>query len=113
MIVQLNSLMTLVLVISGSLAAAALGQDTSPKAEVALRHFVQNLEREKKFPHDEGERFCYALTDLNEDGRNEAILYLIGRWWCGTGGCPTFILEQRDNKYSVISKTSITRPPIR
>ena len=112
MIVHHNSLMKLVLVIPWLLSPKALGQDNPSKEEAALRQFIQDFEHEKKLPRDGDEQFSYALLDLNDDGRDEAILYLIGRSWCGTGGCPTFILKQRDNKYSLISKISITRPPI-
>jgi len=45
------------LVISGFLAANARVQDIPSKEEAALRRFIQELEPEKKFPHDEGNDF--------------------------------------------------------
>lgn len=32
-------------------------------------------------------------ADLNGDGLNDAVVYLSGRMWCGSGGCTALILE--------------------
>jgi hypothetical protein len=53
-----------------------------------------------------------AFVDLNNDGIQEAIVYVLGDW-CGSGGCTTFILERQDASYRVVSKITITQLPIR
>ena len=40
-------------------------------------------------------------------------MYLMGRWWCGSGGCPTLILEREADSYKVVTRTTVTRPPIK
>ncbi len=54
-----------------------------------------------------------AFVDLNEDGKNEALVYITDRDWCGTGGCNLLILTREGSSNRIISEASITRPPIR
>ncbi|HEY7393180.1 MAG TPA: lysozyme inhibitor LprI family protein [Bryobacteraceae bacterium] len=54
-----------------------------------------------------------AFYDLNGDGKPEAIVYLIGNQWCGSGGCNTLILAQKDDSWRVVTNETITWPPIR
>lgn len=54
-----------------------------------------------------------ALTDLNNDGAEEIILYATDQSWCGSGGCTLFILAHEGETFRVVSKTSITKLPIR
>lgn len=54
----------------------------------------------------------YRYVDLNADGIMEAVVYVYGRDWCGSGGCPTLILSRRDNEYVLMSKISVTYPPV-
>ena len=58
-------------------------------------------------------RYGYALVDLNDDHRSEAIV-----WWssdanCGTGGCGLEVEVQRNGHWRVLSYVVRTRPPIR
>ncbi|HYR86702.1 MAG TPA: hypothetical protein VE422_21625 [Terriglobia bacterium] len=62
---------------------------------------------------DKTTRYFEAWADLNGDGKQEAIVYIAGESWCGTGGCITVVLEPKDSSYEVITKMTITRPPIR
>lgn len=54
-----------------------------------------------------------ALIDLKGDGTREAIVYLMGDDWCGSGGCTTLILAPQGSSYKVVTKITVTRPPIR
>ena len=38
-------------------------------------------------------RFVPALVDLDGDRAPEALVYLSGRDWCGSGGCILYILQ--------------------
>lgn len=73
----------------------------------SLRRFLQNRY------DDRAMRYIAGFCDLDGDGTPEAIVYLISQNWCGSGGCSTLILSQRAGAWTVITKVSITRPPIR
>jgi hypothetical protein len=58
-------------------------------------------------------RLTTASSDLNGDGRDEALVYVAGPGLCGSGGCNLYVLaEGGDNAWSVDSKMTVTRPPI-
>jgi len=58
-------------------------------------------------------RYLSSLADLKDDGRLEAIVYLMDNEWCGSGGCTMLILAPKDSSYEVVTKITVTRPPIR
>jgi hypothetical protein len=61
----------------------------------------------------ENARFTTALTDLNGDGRDEALVYLVDQGVCGSGGCNLYVLtDNGENVWSVDSKMTVSRPPI-
>ncbi len=57
--------------------------------------------------------FSYAFVDLNGDGKDEAIVYLTGHSWCGTGGCQTYVLTRDAASYRFVARVPATRPPVR
>ena len=86
-------------------AVAAVAQPDQPRDSLAgyLRAFDK----------DESTKYVAAFHDLNGDGKPEAIVYLVGRKWCGSGGCNTLILIERGNSWRMVSNQTITWPPIR
>lgn len=82
-------------------------------ADGFLKSFLQAYVREAGHDGDKTTRYSFAYFDLNGDGQAEAIVYLMGRWWCGTGGCPTLILARDSSSYRLVSRILTTRPPIR
>lgn len=58
-------------------------------------------------------RYAAAFLDLDGEGRNEAVVYLQDRHFCGTGGCGMQILTRRAEGWRVVSSTAIGWPPIR
>ena len=64
-------------------------------------------------PKDSEVRYARAFVDLNGDKKKEAIVYLVGQWWCGSGGCPTLILKRTGSSFGIVTSISITRPPIK
>jgi hypothetical protein len=97
----------------GLLGAACLAQpahkqaDVSARTKESLRAFLQTFDSDLK------DRFVAALADLNGDGRPEAIVYLTSNDWCGSGGCTTLILVRDGDSWQLLSRVTITRPPIR
>jgi hypothetical protein len=55
----------------------------------------------------------FSFVDLNDDGEKEVIVHVISQSVCGTGGCPTLVLAPQQSPFRVVSRISITRPPIR
>lgn len=82
-------------------------------AEDSLKGFLQGYVKEARLDDDKTARFYFAILDLNGDGRAEALVYLVGRWWCGSGGCPLLVLAADRGSYTVVTRILITRPPIR
>lgn len=58
-------------------------------------------------------QYARAFIDLNGDGKQEVVVYLMGSNWCGSGGCPTLILAPEGKSYRLVSKITPTRRPIR
>lgn len=79
----------------------------SSLAGESLRQFLQTWDGDKTT------RYVATFQDLNTDGISEAIVYLTGRKWCGSGGCNTLILTRDGSSWRVVTKITITRPPIR
>jgi len=64
---------------------------------------------------DDGADTSYlaAFRDLNGDGVDEAIVYLLGSSWCGSDGCNTLVLRQEHGLWKEVSTITVSRPPIR
>lgn len=64
-------------------------------------------------------RYKVALTDLNGDGRPEALVYAMATAGagdadlCGSGGCLLYVLSLTAKGYRQVTAVSISRPPIR
>jgi hypothetical protein len=103
---------------STALAPACLAQpqhQTSSGQDDPLKKFLQKYLGEP-YPASEQEwmtRYSSAFVDLKDDGTKEVIVYLSGRDWCGTGGCVMLILAPEGTSYRVVTKTTVTRLPIR
>ena len=57
-------------------------------------------------------RYVYGRVDLNGDGRDEVLVYLLGSIFCGTGGCNLLLFTQTQNGYSLINNFPISRLPV-
>lgn len=59
-------------------------------------------------------RYSAAFVGLKGDGTKEAIVYITGRAWCGSGGCTTLVLApHQGSSFVVVARLTITRTPIR
>lgn len=58
-------------------------------------------------------RYQSASVDLNDDGVAEVIVFAMDREYCGSGGCTMFVLTPTRNGYRVVTRTTVTRPPVR
>ena len=56
--------------------------------------------------------YFYNTNDLNNDGQDEVLVYIISRNFCGSGGCTLLLLQERDGVYHLISDFGVTEPSI-
>lgn len=89
------------------LAPTLRAQDPPPGLIAAVQAYV-----EKKGDH-ERPQFRYALTDLDGDGRADAIVLLLGGNWCGSGGCNMLVFRAAVDGFTLVSASTITNEPIR
>ena len=89
--------------------AKAQGTSDEPLStqQESLKRFLQSLDKSKST------RYIAAFRDIDDDGIPEAIVYLIGRNWCGSGGCNTLVLARDGTSWRIVATITITRPPIR
>ena len=53
--------------------------------------------------------FIYNAVDLNDDGKDEYLVELIGGDWCGSGGCTVLIL---DKNFKLNNRMTVVNDPI-
>jgi heat shock protein HslJ len=57
-------------------------------------------------------RYVYSRVDLNGDGRDEVLAYLLGSIFCGTGGCNLLLFTDDQTGYTLVGKFPISRVPV-
>ena len=56
--------------------------------------------------------FSIAYSNLGGDRREEAIVFLIDRGWCGSSGCAVFVMTPSGKGWRKIAQTSVSRMPV-
>jgi len=92
---------------NASIADKELEAALTPHEKASLKDFLLSISDEKV------SQPAMAFRDLNRDGREEVLVYMRGRQWCGSGGCTTLILSRGMDSWKVVSKIPVTRPPIK
>jgi hypothetical protein len=85
----------------------------SPAEENSLRTFLQPYLGSMPVGEDTTTRYQDAFVDLNGDGIPEVIVFVTGEDWCGSGGCEILVLARKGSSYSVVTRMTVSRPPIR
>jgi heat shock protein HslJ len=57
-------------------------------------------------------RYVYSRFDLDEDGQAEVLVYLLGPFFCGSGGCNLQLFTRRGGSYALVNDFPITRTPV-
>jgi putative lipoprotein len=92
-----------------SLAAAVPATAQSPAD--AFHTFLQrHLADARELGADSN--YSLAWSDLDGDRRPEALVYLQGRYWCGTGGCDLLIFTPERDGWRLVTRVNVARPPI-
>ena len=66
----------------------------------------------RRLYHDDV-RYLDASIDLNDDGRSELVVHVVGKAACGSGGCQTLIFTPAGSGHRLVSSISVTSPPIK
>lgn len=96
---------TLIGLLLGSLSSVALAQ-----APMELSRAVRAYELEHQAMSSS---FRYALADLDDDGRDDAIVLLSGPNFCGSGGCTMLVFRGTEAGFTLVSSSTIVLAPIR
>jgi hypothetical protein len=104
----------LALVCGASLAAEPVGlRDAMAKWDLSQNARAVRLYGARPVVVDPNAyEFKYALVDLDGDGILDAVVYLTGAKWCGSGGCTLRILKGTRAGFSFVSGTLRTFCPI-
>ena len=76
-----------------------------------LRDFLENYLGSQAEVDDV--RYAVAYADLNGDQMKEVIAHVVGKSWCGSGGCTTLVLQRRGKSFSIVARIPATYLPIR
>lgn len=80
-------------------------KDNFEDVEKIKTYLIGEYGEKSEFPR----RFIYNLVDMNDDGKEEYLIGLMGPDFCGTGGCTMLILGQ---DLKLISKITLVKYPI-
>jgi hypothetical protein len=56
--------------------------------------------------------YVHARTDLDGDGRQDVLVYLMGPYVCGTGGCTLQVFRQEARGYRLVTSFPTSRLPV-
>ncbi len=110
-----RTLLCILALVSGLTERVCYGQRSPDRTtwerllKSAVQDHVQSLVGKDSLPSSYAHRFVALSGKENW----QAIVYLTGPGWCGTGGCTLLILTEESSSYKVISHIPAIRPPIR
>lgn len=81
----------------------------NPKLEQAI---LRELQEYRPTSRDRYVRYYYNRIDLNDDGKSEVVVYLVGSYTCGSGGCTALIFTQNGQDYRLVSRHTVVNAPI-
>ena len=61
---------------------------------------------------ESGDWYYYNRTDLNGDDKPEALVFLMAKDACGSGGCDLVVMKQLRNRYKVVATIGLSLPPV-
>ena len=81
-------------------------------SRLPLHNFLKSYVLKNYPGADQATRVAIAFSDLNGDGKQEAVVYMMGPNWCGTGGCHALVLSPDGSTFKVVMDASVSRLPI-
>jgi heat shock protein HslJ len=88
--------------------------ETEPDAELeaAIRGAEHDYTPEMVDIGDQKARYLYSRVDLDGDGTDEVFVYLLGPFFCGTGGCDLLLFTGGEMGYNLVNTFPISRVPV-
>lgn len=56
--------------------------------------------------------YFYNKVDLNDDGHEDAIVFMAGNPFCGSGGCMMMIFKGDGTTYQLLTQMTVSNPPL-
>lgn len=104
---------TVALVLTATAALPAAPGKEKERAPSAVKDSLKIFLRTYLGDEDTTTRFSAVFVNLGGEGTTQTIVYVTGEGWCGSGGCLTLVLTRRNSLYEVVTRITVTRPPIR
>lgn len=99
--------------VSAVVTKTGISPQRDPAVEAAILENTPDYNREMiEAGGGQKARYLYTRADLNDDGRDEVIVYMLGSFFCGTGGCNLLILTQSEDGYQVVNDFPTSRVPL-
>jgi hypothetical protein len=99
--------------ITDTIPAEHYGINSSNMETAAIvRTTLQDIYKDdiaKKFIDETSNKFVFFEYDLNDDGIKEILVGLRGSYFCGSGGCTQYVL---DNKGKVVTVITVSDYPV-
>lgn len=95
--------------LAATLALAVSGTALAAGEASVIDYLHQSLGEDLKA---EGTRVYIGFADLSGDGKDEAVAYVEGPYWCGSGGCNAHILTPDGDSWKEVGNTTVSRLPI-
>ncbi len=94
--------------------ASAASFETEPDAELeaAILQASPEYTRELVEISSSPARYLYSRVDLNDDGKEEVLAYMLGSIFCGSGGCNLLLFTEADLGYALVDTFPLSRTPI-
>ena len=73
---------------------------------------LRELQDYRPSSSDQYLRYYYNRVDLNDDGKPEVVVYLVGSYACGSGGCTSLIFTPTSQGYRLLSQHTVVNAPI-
>lgn len=83
----------------------------NPAIEAAILAAYPDYNQDVVEPGRES-RYVYSRIDLNDDGQDEVLAYLLGPYFCGTGGCNLLLLRSTVDGYALVNSFPTTSTPV-
>lgn len=88
-------------------ALSMLALSYESDSSISLNNYLDRYFQEAK-PHYEVHR-----TDLNQDGHQDAIVYMQDKAWCDLNGCSLLVFQNTGIDFKLISKMKVSDKPIK
>jgi hypothetical protein len=82
--------------------ANSVSRETADRVRATLREQMKG-DLEKGLIDSFSRKFIFFEYDLNDDGRKEIFVGLNGSYFCGSGGCTQYLLDDRGRIISIFS----------